>query len=97
MERINAKDIIYIEIENRKTKIVTMQKVYQSAEHINFWRERLTGSVFISPHKSFIINFNFVTAYQRDYVVLDGKYRIPIARTKQTSLHKQFIRFMEGK
>lgn len=96
-ERISAKDIIFIEIESRKTKIVTISKTYHSSEHINFWKEKLKGTIFVSPHKSYIINLNFVTTYQRDFLTLDNTYRIPVARNKQTDFYRQFIKFMEGK
>ncbi len=96
-ERIQANDIIYVEIENRKTKVITLNKTYHSNEHISFWDEKLSASVFVSPHKSYIINLNFVTSYNRDCVILDENYNIPIARSKQSDFHRQFMRFMEGK
>ena len=96
-ERINAKDIIYVEIENRKSKVITLNKTYHSAEHISFWSDKLTGTVFVSPHKSYIINLNFVTSYERNHIILNEQYNIPIAKSKQTEFYRQFIRFMEGK
>lgn len=96
-ERINAKDIIYVEIENRKSKVVTLNKTYHSAEHINFWSDKLISSIFVSPHKSYIINFNFVTSYERNHIILNKKYDIPVAKSKQTEFYRNFIRFMEGK
>ena len=96
-ERINAKDIVYIEIENRKSKVVTLDKTYHSAEHINFWSDNLISTIFVSPHKSYIINFNFVTSYKRNHIILNEMYDIPIAKSKQTEFYRNFIRFMEGK
>lgn len=96
-ERINAKDIIYVEIENRKSKVITLNKTYHSAEHISFWSEKLIETVFVSPHKSYIINLNFVTSYKRNHIILNEQYNIPIAKSKQTRFYRQFIRFMEGK
>lgn len=97
MERILAQDIIFVEIENRKTKIVTHNKEYHSNHHISFWQDNLTSTIFISPHKSYIINFNYVTAYERDYIILDGRYKVNIARNKQSDFYQKFMRFVEGK
>lgn len=97
IERITAQDIIFVEIEKRKTRIVTHNKEYYSNEHISFWKNKLTGTIFISPHKSYIINFNYVTAYERNIVTLDNKYEINIARNRQTDFYQKFMRFMEGK
>lgn len=96
-ERINAQDIIYVETEKRKSRIVTINKEYHSNHHINFWKESLSSTVFISPHKSFIVNFNYITRYERDRIILDDKYEIPIARNKQAFFYKKFLNFMEGK
>lgn len=96
-ERISVQDIIFVEIEKRKTKIVTNDKEYHSNHHISFWREKLNSTIFISPHKSYIINFNYVTSYERNYIILDEHYKISIARNKQTDFHRKFMQFMEGK
>ena len=95
-ERIDMQDIIYVEIEKRSSKVVTIQKEYSSSHHISFWRDNLTSTMFISPHKSFIINLNYVTSYERNLVVLNGKYNVPIARNLQTEFYQRFIRFYGG-
>lgn len=97
IEKISAKDIIYIEIENRKTKVVTVDKTYHASEHISFWKDKLSGTIFIVPHKSYIVNLNFVTTYQRESIVLDNRHTIPVARNKQSDFYRQFMKFLEGK
>lgn len=97
IEKISAKDIIYIEIENRKTKVVTVDKTYHASEHISFWKDKLSGTIFVAPHKSYIVNLNFVTTYQRESIVLDNCHTIPVARNKQSDFYRHFMKFMEGK
>lgn len=96
VQRIPVQDIIYVEIEKRKTKVITPEKEYHSVNHISFWKEQLTGSMFCSPHKSYIINLNYVSYYERTNVILDNKYPVAIARNNQSAFHKKFMRFMEG-
>ena len=94
--RINANDIIYVEIEpigHRKTKIVTEEKTYISSNKIVFWEEHLISSLFV---KSYIINMEYITKYENNTLQLDGKYNIPISRNYQSSVHKAFIRYMTG-
>ena len=95
--RVTAESIIYIEISHRKTKVVTEDKEYFTTHTLDYFKDRLVSSIFAQPHKSYIINFNFITAYERDEIVLDGQYKIPVSRSKQTEFHKFFVRFMEGK
>lgn len=90
--RVCKDEIIYIEIENRKTKIVTKNKTFYSLRPMVFWREQLQGSDFISPHKSFLINMCYITDYKRNRLtVLSGIYQIPIARAKGTEFHKHYL------
>ena len=95
--RVTAESIIYIEISHRKTKVVTEDKTYFTTHTLDYFKDRLVSSIFAQPHKSYIINFNFITAYERGEIVLDSQYKIPVSRSKQTEFHKSFVRFMEGK
>lgn len=96
-ERISAQDIIFVEIEKRKTKVVTCEKEYHSDHHMSFWKDNLKSTIFISPHKSYIINFNYVTSYERNHIILNDKYEVSIARNRQVDFYQKFMRFMEGK
>ena len=49
-------DILYVEIVDRKTKVVTKNQSYLSKQNIKFWQERLIASFFYQTHKSFIVN-----------------------------------------
>ena len=95
--RVTAESIIYIEISHRKTKVVTDDKTYFTTHTLDYFKDRLVSSIFAQPHKSYIINFNFITAYERGEIVLGSQYKIPVSRSKQTEFHKSFVRFMEGK
>lgn len=94
---VNAKDILYVEIENRKSKVVTIYKTYHSAEHISFWENKLQDSVFVVPHKSYIVNLNYITSYQRSSLTINNTFVIPIAKSKQAQFSHKFSVFMEGK
>ncbi len=86
-----SKDIIYIEIQGRKTKVVTRDKEYFSSDNIRFWRDKLNKSYFEHPHNSFIVNTNYITYYCRDYIVLDDKYLVPIASSKKADFKRKFM------
>lgn len=94
--RICGKDIIYVEISGRKTKVITKDNTYFSKDNINTWHHKLNKSFFDYPHKSFIINTNYVTYYCRDFMVLDDVYTIPIAYSKKGEFSKKFSVLMES-
>lgn len=97
VERVVSRDIIYVEIEKRRSVVVTASKEYHSANHISFWKDRLNTNIFVSPHKSFLINMNYVTSYERDTVIMNDKYNIPVSRNRQTEFYRAFLKFAEGK
>lgn len=93
---VKCKDIIFVEIKGRKTRIVTKNVIYYSQENIKFWKEQLNKSYFESPHNSYIINTNYITYYCREYVILDGRYQISIAYSKRAEFKRKFMRMMEN-
>ena len=96
-DTIAIQDIVYVEIEKRKSRVFTENKSYHSSEHISFWKEKLNSSFFAVPHKSFIVNLNYITSYERSKITLCGKYEVNVARNRQTKFREKFVRFMEWK
>ncbi|MDE5984718.1 MAG: LytTR family DNA-binding domain-containing protein [Eubacterium sp.] len=96
VETVYCRDIVYVEISGRKTKVVTADKTYICRDNIQFWQEKLTKSYFDFPHKSFIINTNFITSYNRENIILDKKYNIPIAYSKRSEFKRKFMVLMES-
>ena len=94
---IRANDIVFVEIKGRKTKIVDKNdNEYFTRDNIKDWKTKLTKSYFISPHNSFIVNTNYITYFQKDYIILNGKYNIPIAYSKRVEFKRKFIMMKEG-
>lgn len=91
---VRSKDIIFVEIIGRKTKIHTKSHEYLSKDGIKVWKARLNKSYFEIPHNSYIINTNFITYYCKDYVMLDYKYNIPIAFSKRSEFKRKFMKLM---
>lgn len=102
--RIYTNDIIYLEIEKRKTKITTVNGVYYSNEKISVWKNKLNGISFVSPHSSYIANLDYSINHTRTMLVLakkdiDGniveKYEIAIAPKRQTEIKRMFFYVLE--
>lgn len=102
--RIYANDIIYVEIVKKKTKIVTVNGEFYSNEKIAFWKNKLNGISFVSPHSSYITNLDYSIYHTRTTLVLarkdiDGeileKYEITIAPKKQAEIKRMFFYVLE--
>lgn len=84
--RVFKDDIVYVEIEKRKTKIVTKDKTYYSNHPMSFWRKSLQGANFLSPHNSYIVNLDYMKKYSRNKsVIMCNGNEISVSRTKLNS------------
>ena len=88
---VPIQDILYVEIVDRKTKVVTKNQSYLSKQNIKFWQERLIASFFYQTHKSFIVNLKYVTSFHRDSVQMQNGDTVPVAFRKQAQFQRYFI------
>ncbi len=93
---LKCKDIVFVEITGRNTTVHTINGDYKSNDTMKDWVQRLNKSYFISPHKSFWVNINYITSYTREYVVLNNKYKIPISYRKRSDIRQKVMRNMEN-
>ena len=76
-------EIMYIERELRKSRIVLPEcehYVYMTLEEL---MERLQEQRFIRIHKSYIVNMRYIDRIDRKNVLLQGGRAVPISRSKQ--------------
>ena len=92
IEYVHKQDIIYVEIENRKTKFVTLNGMYYSAKPMKYWKSKLDDRCFGVPHNSYIVNMNYITYYSRSSITLNNEYEISIARTRAIDFSSSFYR-----
>lgn len=91
--KIPINDIMFIEVEGKKTIIQTPTEKYYSSNRLKFWKERLSASFFFQIHSSFIINMKYISQYDRDEVIINQKYKIPVAYRKQTEFKNYFSNY----
>ena len=92
-----SKDIVFVEIAGRSTRVVTTQGEYNSENGIDFWDSKLAAPSFFRVHKSYIVNVHYATDYTRATVVLCGKYEIPVAYRKQAEFRHFFLNYFGGR
>lgn len=91
---INPNAIIYIESHGRQ-KFVTTEKdviiINQSFDDIL----EILPEYFIRCHNAFIINFNYITAYKNDNIVITNGKIIPIGRKHKSSFREKYFCFKD--
>lgn len=91
--KLPINEIMFIEVEGKKTKIQAKDSVYYSSDRLKVWKKRLTPSFFFQIHSSFIINMKYISQYDRDEVVINNEFKIPIAYRKQTEFKNYFFNY----
>lgn len=97
--KIYMRNIVMVETDRRKTKLYTDDAVYESREKLSFWQKKLTPSIFVIPHNSYIINLEKITEFSRTELVLQGKdkYRVAIASKRQADFKRTITAYLESR
>ena len=94
IQRINKNDILYVEIVERKTKIVTRGQTYYSRNPMSYWRDHLHSVQFLKPHKSYYVNANYIFRYKRNsHVVMLNGDTISVARSRGAAFHTAYTAY----
>lgn len=93
-KKIPADDILYVERDNRKVILHTLDEKYITRESFNFWEDALQSTYFYTVHKSFIVNLHYVTKYDYSELYLQDSIRIPIAPRRQKDFRKFWFEYL---
>lgn len=94
-KRVLIDDIIYIENENRKSHIYTINGEFVVRETLEEWKDKLPTTFFYQVHKSFMVNLHYITKYSYEELYLNETIRIPVAPRKQADFHKFWFRYLK--
>lgn len=97
LQTISSSEILYIAIDNRKTKIVTDKAEFKSVNNLDYWRKILANLSFAQPHYSFIVNLKNVTNFSRTEITLslgDKTEYVPISRGHYNDFREAFFNYV---
>lgn len=93
---IPMKDIIYIEKVDRKIKIHTVSKNYESYATLASLKKDLSMG-FIRCHGSFIIHLKHVTYMGTEEVELDNQIKIPLGKTYVYKVKEAYTKYWSNR
>lgn len=88
-------DIMYIERELRKSRIVLPEQehyVYMTLEEL---MDRLQEQRFIRIHKSYIVNFDHISEFCRQSIVLRDGTQLPVSRTYRAAVSERIHQLLK--
>lgn len=90
-------DIIYLEACNRRTIVHTVTQDYESVHTIVQWKEKLPSGNFFQTHRSFIVNFMYITDFDHSLIYLfQRKYTAYLTRRKYTEFKSAYLLYLES-
>lgn len=98
---INQNDILYFEYHdsfndffNRVTVLHTIKEKYILKEKLKDIASKVDDSIFVSPHKSFIVNMDCIKQISKNEIIMQNDVMIPLSQKKSSSIRKKFTQYI---
>lgn len=92
-----ASAIIAVEASGKKVIVHTTQRNFESIHNMQYWNELLPANRFFQSHRSFIINFEYVTDFDHTLIHLaNGKLSAYLTRRKYSAFKEAYHLYLES-
>lgn len=94
---LELKNIVLFEYtKNRRIMVYTQNDTYLITGGISEILTLLKSDIFTSPHKSFIINMEFVKSLNNYTICMTNNIEVPVAQKKLKEFQNEFRRFIKN-
>ncbi|MGL4761163.1 MAG: LytR/AlgR family response regulator transcription factor [Sarcina sp.] len=90
-------DIMYFEINNRVITIRYKGGAFDFYDKIEDVEKQLEGKNFVRPHRSFLVNLEYIFKIDKTEIVLKDGTSIKISRLKINEMKEKFMEFIYNK
>lgn len=87
------RDICMVEAKGDYVKIYLKDKVFESNQSLKDFAEKLDDRIFLSVHRSYLVNMLYVCDIKNGYLELSGGKKVPVARRKSKDVLQKIIDF----
>lgn len=92
-----ASSVIVIEATGRKVMVHTTLCDFESIHNMQYWLELLPKNCFFQTHRSFIINFEHVTDFDRTLVhMADNQFHAYLTKRKYSTFKEAYLLYLES-
>ena len=96
MHTLPASSVIAIEAQGRKITVHTTLCDFESIHNMQYWLELLPKNCFFQTHRSFIINFEHVTDFDRNLVHMSDNQPAYLTKRKYSSFKQAYLLYLES-
>ena len=92
---ISTRDIIFFESRNRKVEVHTTEGNHVFYGKIKDICKELQRYKFIQIHKTYLVNYHYITKFEYDKVTLSNKVTLPISQANRKRIRRFYLE-LEG-
>lgn len=96
-KKVFLKDILYIESVGRIAKIHCNEGTLETYEQIGVLEDKLSDKSFFRCHKCFLVNLNYVDAFNKTEVSLENGEKLMLAKRRYEDFQKVILSYMKIK
>lgn len=94
-KKIYYRDILYIDIYDRKSRIHLMNgTILISSRPLYAWIKELENLYFGQPHKTFLVNYNHISGFKKNDIILINEELIPLSRHFRKEFEQGYINYL---
>ena len=93
---VNLSSVLYFKSNRKLISIVSLSSKEDFYCTMSSLIEQLSTQGFISPHKSYLVNYRFIKAFQADAIIMVNGDEVPIAKGKRDEISKLQLHFENG-
>lgn len=91
--KINQKDILYIEAFAHYIEINTLQNKYTTRKSIGTIEKELDKNMFVRCHRSYVVGLRYINSIKSTQLELDNGEIIPVSRRRYQDTNVAFIKY----
>ena len=92
---VAEKDIIYAQADNVYTLIVTDDQTLRFPYTISKLEAKLQSTYFMRVHRSYIVNFKYITSFNKTSITLSNGQKSSLSRSKYNEFCSQYLNFIK--
>lgn len=94
---IRSSEIFYLESQQRSTGVRTRERFARLPLSIEEMKKELDMTQFYCPHKSYIVNMDFIRTIDKGVVILKNDEKIKISRLKMKDFKEKFYDYLRSR
>ena len=88
--------VLYFKSNRKLISIISLSSKEEFYGTMSSLIEQLSTQGFISPHKSYLVNYRFIKAFQADAIIMVNGDEVPIAKGRRDEISKLQLHFENG-